>query len=423
MPKSGARIYNLFPRLAGSMSGWKTHFERAASMGFDWIYINPIHYPGFSGSLYAPKDYYRINPMFLNDNSSIPPMKQLEQMLSDAHSLGLKVMMDLVVNHTAKDHAFVREKPHWYKHKENGDILSPGAWDNGQWIEWGDLAEIDNETDTDREGLWNYWKELVVYYLQAGFDGFRADAAYKIPQALWKSLIKAGKKTKPGAEFFAESLGCSLEDTVKLAEAGFDYTFNSSKWWNFKDSWLLEQYEQTRKIAASVSFPESHDTLRIADECKNFLPGIMQKILFSALFSSGWMIVSGTEYGFQKKTDVVHMQPTDWEKPTFDLTGFLREVNHLKTSRPLFQNESDNKVIPCPISEELLVMEKTYGKEKVWIFLETGWKSPVTIQLSAIPELAKKANALKALEIPGFENRFSNGVLTLPAAGAALFTL
>ena len=60
----GLRIYNLFPTLAGSVAGWTAQLPRIAAMAFDAVYINPFHYPGFSGSLYAVKDYYRLNPRF-----------------------------------------------------------------------------------------------------------------------------------------------------------------------------------------------------------------------------------------------------------------------------------------------------------------------------------------------------------------------
>ena len=58
-------IYNLFPRLVGPMDQWIPHAERAKAMGFDWIYINPVQYPGFSGSLYAVKDLFKLNPLFI----------------------------------------------------------------------------------------------------------------------------------------------------------------------------------------------------------------------------------------------------------------------------------------------------------------------------------------------------------------------
>lgn len=60
----GLRIYNLFPTLAGTTRKWAAHLPRIAEMGFNAVYVNPFHYPGFSGSLYAVKDYYRLNPRF-----------------------------------------------------------------------------------------------------------------------------------------------------------------------------------------------------------------------------------------------------------------------------------------------------------------------------------------------------------------------
>jgi starch synthase (maltosyl-transferring) len=60
----GLRIYNLFPTLAGTIRDWMVHLPRIARLGFNAVYINPFHYPGFSGSIYAVKDYYRLNPRF-----------------------------------------------------------------------------------------------------------------------------------------------------------------------------------------------------------------------------------------------------------------------------------------------------------------------------------------------------------------------
>ncbi|NIR42418.1 MAG: alpha-amylase, partial [Gemmatimonadetes bacterium] len=59
----GPRIYNLFPLLAGPVEEWAKHLGRVADMGFNWVYVNPFHYPGFSGSLYAVKDYYELHPL------------------------------------------------------------------------------------------------------------------------------------------------------------------------------------------------------------------------------------------------------------------------------------------------------------------------------------------------------------------------
>ena len=64
-------IYNLFPPLAGTFGNWESHIERAADMGFDWIFVNPIQKPGQSRSLYSIADYFRINPRFLDRKSVV----------------------------------------------------------------------------------------------------------------------------------------------------------------------------------------------------------------------------------------------------------------------------------------------------------------------------------------------------------------
>ena len=77
----------------------------------------------------------------------------------------------------------------------------------------------------------------------------------------------AHRRGAPGrarGRLFAETLGCRVEEIAALADAGFDYLFNSVKWWDLKAPWALEQYEMFRHIAPSVGFPESHDTERLA---------------------------------------------------------------------------------------------------------------------------------------------------------------
>jgi len=336
-------IYNLFPRLAGKIKDWIYHLDRIRAMGFNWIYINPFHYTGFSGSLYAVKDYYSINPLFVDEKSNLHPFDQLKNFIDEAHKRDIKVMMDLVINHTAKDHPFTSEFPYWYKRKENGEIKSPGAWDNGKWIEWGDLAELDHNTSVEKEKLWNYFKDVIFYYVSMGFDGFRADAAYAVPENLWNFLISETKAKYRNVYFFAESLGCSFEDTLKLAKNGFDYIFNSSKWWNYKDSWLIEQYNAARFYSPSISFPESHDTERISVEYKGNLDLIKQRIAFTCFFSAGWMIPLGLEYGFRKKLDVCRTQPSDWEEEYFDLTDFIESLIKSKISYKALYEEWEIK--------------------------------------------------------------------------------
>ena len=111
--REGLRIYNLFPTLAGPIAGWTVELPRIAAMAFNAVYINPFHYPGFSGSLYAVKDYYRLNPRF-RGKAKGPDDALLRGFTEKARGHGLRVIMDLVVNHTAKDSELTASRPGWF---------------------------------------------------------------------------------------------------------------------------------------------------------------------------------------------------------------------------------------------------------------------------------------------------------------------
>src|SRR5947207_904006 len=265
--KDGLRIYNVFPTLAGSIAGWTAELPRIAAMAFNAVYLNPFHYPGFSGSLYAVKDYYRLNPRF-RGKARRSDDELLRGFTAAAAGEGLRVIMDLVVNHTAKDSVLVERRPDWFTRGERGEMVSPFAVDPADPTHktvWGDLAELDYRPP-QRAAIAAYFEELVRHYIGLGFGGFRCDAAYKVPAVVWRQLIGAAKSCDPDGVFCAETLGASEEEVLALADAGFDYLFNSVKWWDFESPWALDQYELYRHIAPSIGFPESHDTERLVTE-------------------------------------------------------------------------------------------------------------------------------------------------------------
>src|ERR1043166_4893931 len=266
-------------------------------------------------------------------------------MVQTAKQLGLKLMMDLVINHTAFDSLLVTEHPPWDKRGVDGKPVRPSAKEGEQQVVWGDLAEIDNASSPDRENLWRYWLTLAEFYASRGFSGFRCDAAYKVPLELWRFLFQELKKSHPDALFFAESLGCPFPQILQLARTGFDFIFNSSKWWDFTAPWCLDQYRQTAPLVPSISFAESHDTERLAVELHGDLAAVKQRYIFSTLFSAGVMLPMGFEYGFRHRLNVVETRPQDWETPQWDLSDFITKVNALKASHRVFNEEGQIDLI------------------------------------------------------------------------------
>jgi starch synthase (maltosyl-transferring) len=381
-------IYNLFPTLVGPPRDWLPHADRARAMGFDHLYLNPVHFPGFSGSLYAAKDHYRLHPLLEGPDGR--GLEALAPTLAALRQRGLSVLMDLVVNHASRDSILVAEHPGWFVRDAAGAVVSPRAVDPDdpkKVTVWGDLAEIDHETAEDREGLWRFWEQLVLASLEVGFDGFRCDAAYKVPAALWARLIARARAAKPGALFVAETLGCKVEETAALASAGFDYFYNSSKWWDFEAPWALAQHEQFRRVAPSIAFPESHDTPRLAAETGGSEAVQRQRYAFAAAFSAGVQITVGYEFGFRRPLDVVRTRPADWEPPSFDLTGFIARVNALKRAHPLLAGEGVLRPWE-PAVEGVTVLERwadDAGTVRGLVLVNRDPASPRTVELGSAP--------------------------------------
>ena len=351
-------IYNLFPLLAGKVTQWAPHLERAADMGFNWIFVNPINLPGRSGSLYSIKDYFSLNPILLDKDSNKSPEDQIKEILRIAEKLGCRMMIDLVINHCSIDSMLIIDNPDWFKWEEKGRVAQPCANENGKKVVWEDLAQFDHKHTYDKEGLYCFFIKIVTYLIELGFHGFRCDAAYQLPGSLWARLIMETKKRYPETLFFAETLGCSPDQTKKTASVGFDYIFNSSKWWDLTSPWLLEQYNLTRDTTPSISFPESHDTVRLFDELNGNIDGMKQRYLLSALFSAGNMMPIGFEFGFQKKLHVVKTRPTNWEETDVDLTSFIGQVNNIKERYTIFQEEARTQLLH-PDNSNILLMWKS----------------------------------------------------------------
>ncbi len=365
-------IYNLFPKLAGNFDRWKPHIDRAAEMGFDTVYLNPVQYPGFSGSCYSISDYFRIHEDLYGDPENDKDVhEQFKEIIRYIHEKGMKVVMDLVINHTAVDSPLVKLHPDWYVKDETGNIKNPVAMDGDRVVAvWGDLAEIDNYGSSDKENLWNYWKEVTEFYLGYGVDGFRCDAAYQVPVELWSFLINNARRLNGNVLFLAETLGCPFADVIKLGKAGFDYTFNSSKYWNFEDEWCLQQYEQNVGVSRSISFPESHDTIRMAEEVNGNIAVLKQRYIFSVFFSAAVMMPIGYEFGFRKKIDVVKTTPDDWEQTDTDISEIIRGSNNIKAQYAIFQDENPVRRISHDNDRVLLLLkEEMHGSAKALMIL------------------------------------------------------
>jgi starch synthase (maltosyl-transferring) len=200
---------------------------------------------------------------------------------------------------------------------------------------------------------------------------------------LWRMLSDEARERNPNVLFFAETLGSRIERVNALANAGLDYLFNSSKFWNFDEPWLFLQHEQFGAVAPSISFPESHDTPRLFAETGGNLAVQRQRYLFAAIFSGGVMMPIGYEFGFQKPLHVVKTTPDDWEETGVDLRDFIREVNRLKQDTWVLQEEGRWSALG-PYDRPVLPLLKRADEDRLLVLVNKDWNSAQTMDLGGL---------------------------------------
>src|SRR5205085_10628429 len=184
---------------------------------------------------------------------------------------------------------------------------------------------------------------------------FRCDAAYKVPAEVWRRLIGAAKSVDPQILFLAENLGATLDEVEALAAAGFDYLFNSVKWWDFESLWLLDQYDRFRHIAPTIGFPESHDTERLVTELvaagfpdSELEAHYRQAYAFAAAFSTGGMMPMGFGYRFVRCISLVPQVLAATGSPRFGHRDFIAGVNLVNASLPVLYEEGPQFLLSRP---------------------------------------------------------------------------
>jgi glycosidase len=193
---SAGVIYEVFPRdfsAAGDLNGVTARLDELHDLGVNILWLMPIHPIGAKcrkgdfGSPYSISDYYAINP----DYGTLEDFKKL---VAGAHRRGMKVIMDLVANHTSWDNVMMKH-PEFYKQDAPGHIIPPVP-------EWTDVAGLNYNSPALRE----YMIAMLKYWItETDVDGFRCDVAYMVPTAFWEEVRAELTKVKPDIMMLAEA--------------------------------------------------------------------------------------------------------------------------------------------------------------------------------------------------------------------------
>jgi glycosidase len=317
-------IYQVYVRNhteEGTFQALIKDLPRIKELGVSILYLLPIHpigvlaRKGTLGSPYSIIDYYQIN-------EELGREEDLKLLLKTAHHLGLKVMMDIVFNHTARDARWVKEHPEYYYYK-NGQLANRVG-------DWSDIADLDLTRDDVQLAL----IDVLKYWTNFGFDGYRCDVAPLIPLSFWKKAKAIVQAINPETFWLSESvhpgfieylrgegfLAHSDAEMYQVFDMLYDYDVESF----FKD-YLTKKGElktYLRMVEAQgyiypaeyvkAHFLENHDIDRIHKLVPHVL--MLKHLTAWSFFQNGIGFLYAGQETLEKKL------PSLFDKDTIDLT-------------------------------------------------------------------------------------------------------
>jgi cyclomaltodextrinase len=251
-------IYEIYPRAfssEGNFNGVTAQLDRLKDLGVTILWLMPIHpigqekKKGSIGSPYAVRDYYGINPDY-------GTKADLQRLIVESHRRGMKVIIDIVANHTSWDSVLMKW-PDYYKKDAAGNITYPH--------DWTDVAAL----NYDNPKLRRYMIDMLKYWIREfDLDGFRCDVAGEVPTDFWDSARAELDRVKPDMVMLAEAHKPDLE--VRAFEMDYSWPLHSSltdiiqgrsRAFDLRAPWEEEQKEWPRG-ALHLRFSDNHDERR-----------------------------------------------------------------------------------------------------------------------------------------------------------------
>jgi starch synthase (maltosyl-transferring) len=354
--------YEIFPRSCGKEPGkpgtlrdCELYLPEIARMGFDVVYLPPIHpigrtqrrgknnapiaEPGDLGSPWAVGSkeggHKSIHPR-------LGTIKDFERLVKKAGDLGIEIALDLAFQ-CSPDHPYVKEHPEWFRWRPDESI----QYAENPPKKYEDIIPLNFETESWEE-LWEELKSILLFWVKKGIRIFRVDNPHTKPFAFWEWLISEIKRDYPDVFFLSEAF-TRPKVMYRLAKIGFSQSYTYFTWRNTKRELMdyLTELVQTdiRQYFRPNFWPNTPDIL------PEFLqydgrPAFIIRLALASTLSSNYGIYGPAfelcinkampgkdEYQNSEKYEIKRW---DWEKSS-SLKDFITRINQVREENPALQ--------------------------------------------------------------------------------------
>jgi starch synthase (maltosyl-transferring) len=345
--------YELFPRSFGGLSGVAEQLPRLKELGFDVVYLPPIHpigqrnRKGRNNALVAgpedPGSPWAIGSGQGGHKDIHPELGTIEDfdaLTAAARELDMDIALDFAIQCSA-DHPWLTEHPEWFNRRPDGTL----KYAENPPKKYQDIYNVNWDTE-DWQALWEALLDIVRYWVAHGVKVFRVDNPHTKPTPFWEWLIREITATDPDVIFLAEAF-TRRSRLVGLAKAGFSQSYTYFTWKNSR--WDLEQF-----IFELLS-PVQRETVRpnlfanTPDILHEYLqqggpPAFAARLVLAATLSPTYGIYSGYEH-FEnvpvRPGSEEYLDSEKYEAKTRALDGpllpMVQSVNEIRRANPALQ--------------------------------------------------------------------------------------
>jgi starch synthase (maltosyl-transferring) len=296
--------YELFPRSFGGLAGVAELLPRLAELGFDVVYLTPIHpighthRKGRNNALLAgpddPGSPWAIGSAEGGHTSVDPRLGTLEdfdRLVAAAADAGIELALDLAIQCSA-DHPWLREHPEWFHHRPDGTL----KYAENPPKRYEDIYNV-NFACADWRALWEALLEVVEFWVARGVRIFRVDNPHTKPIAFWQWLIAEVRGREPDVLFLAEAF--TREAPLRaLAKIGFNQSYTYFTWKNSRQE--LEEYVTELASSGMQRYCRPNLFVNTPDILTAYLqqggpPAFRARLVLAATLSPSYGIYSGFE--------------------------------------------------------------------------------------------------------------------------------
>ena len=372
--------YEFFPRSCspepdrhGTFRDAEIRLDYAASMGFDVVYLPPIHPigtsfrkgrnnattpgPGDVGSPWAIGSQEGGHKAIHRD---LGTMEEFERFLSKAAGLGLEVAIDIAFQ-CSPDHPYVGEHPAWFRRRPDGSI----QYAENPPKKYQDIYPLEFETP-DWQALWEELTGVVLFWIGKGIRIFRVDNPHTKAFPFWERLIGQVKRDYPEAIFLAEAF-TRPKVMYRLAKLGFTQSYTYFAWRNTKQE-LTEYFTELTKSEVREFFRPNlwPNTPDILPESLQFggRPAFVARLVLAATLGASYGIYGpafelsenrALRAGSEEYLDSEKYQLRHWDiENSWTLRELIARVNQARRENPALQSdwslrfhEVDNEKLLC----------------------------------------------------------------------------